>query len=383
MRLGVVIGNLRSAFPAVVLAVGLAGAGPAAAANSVYKVGNYPVGATAGDAVTAKAQAMAEGQQGAFRYLMKRLVPVTSYKRLPKLPLNRIEDLIEGVSVRDEQNSSTEYIATLDFNFKSGPIQELLRSYGLPVIDQQAQVLTLLPVYAAAEAEDGAAKTGLAEGQRLWRQAWAGLDLTNALTPVRIAVPGPSATNDVFLALAKGDMRKLGVIEAESSAERLVVALATPSADGAKLNVQLIGRDWTGDLLLKRDYSIYYDDLAYTSELAAIIALGVLEGRWKSRMAATDGGIAAAVSAPADWSVSSPLLRLRAEFASLEEWQQIRQRLNQTPGIENLQIGQLSARGAEVLLGYPGGVDALRAALAVQGLAIDDLGSQQLLRLKF
>lgn len=355
-----------------------AGAAPAGAAASVYKVANYPVGATAGDAVAAKEQAMAEGQQGAFRYLLKRLVPVTAYKRLPKLSLSRIEDLIEGVSVRDEQNSSTEYIATLDFNFKSGPIQELLQSYGLAAIDQQAQVLTLLPVY--AESEGG--RTGLAEGQRLWRQAWSGLDLTNALTPVRIAVPGPSATNEVFLALATGDMQKFGIVAAESSAERLVIALATPSDDGKKLSVQLIGRDWTGDLLLKRTYSIYYEDLSYTSELAAIIALGVLEGRWKSRFGAS-GGTATAAATPGDWAVSGPQVRLRATYASLEEWQQIRQRLAQTPGIENLQIGQLSARGAEVSFGFAGSIDSLRPTLAAQGLAIEELGGQWLLRLQF
>ena len=71
---------------ALLLAAGLAlntGAHRAAtAAEEVFTVGNYPVEARADNAVAAKTKAMADGQQAAFRSLLKRLVPVTAYPRL-------------------------------------------------------------------------------------------------------------------------------------------------------------------------------------------------------------------------------------------------------------------------------------------------------------
>src|SRR5689334_605703 len=56
-----------------------------AGADAAYTVANYPVDATAANAVAAKDQALAEGQQAAFRSLLKRIVPVTAYKQLTKM----------------------------------------------------------------------------------------------------------------------------------------------------------------------------------------------------------------------------------------------------------------------------------------------------------
>ena len=53
---------------------------PSAQSDIVYQVSNYPVSATAADAVTAKEKALEEGQRDAFRYLLKRLVDVTAYR---------------------------------------------------------------------------------------------------------------------------------------------------------------------------------------------------------------------------------------------------------------------------------------------------------------
>ncbi len=112
-------------------------------------------------------------------------------------------------------------------------------------------------------------------------EAWASLDLAHALTPIKLTVPGASATDDVFRALAKGQSRAYGIIEGEADADRVVVALAEPIEDGAKLKVSLIGKDRVGAIRLVRTYTVQDGDLAYTAETAAIIGLGVLEGRWK------------------------------------------------------------------------------------------------------
>src|SRR5262249_20339321 len=94
-----------------------AASGTAAAAESVFTVGNYPVEARADNAVAAKDRALSEGQEAALRSLLRRLTPVTALARLRQLANLRAGDLIEGVKVRAERNSATDYIANLDFSF--------------------------------------------------------------------------------------------------------------------------------------------------------------------------------------------------------------------------------------------------------------------------
>ena len=154
-------------------------AAAAPAADAVFTVGNYPVEARAENAVTAKTKALFDGQQAAFRSLLKRLVPVTAYQRLRQLRTLQVGDLVEGVSVRSERNSSTDYIASLDFAFQSNAVRDLLRREGIPFTDQQAPTLTLVPLWrtaaSAAPREDAA-----------WTNVWKGLDLEHALTPVKL-----------------------------------------------------------------------------------------------------------------------------------------------------------------------------------------------------
>ena len=61
----------------------------AQAADNVFTVANYPVEAQAENAVAAKEKALAEGQQAAFRSLLKRLIPVTAYARGKRLDRSR------------------------------------------------------------------------------------------------------------------------------------------------------------------------------------------------------------------------------------------------------------------------------------------------------
>src|SRR5690606_12518720 len=113
--------------------------GPAEAEDTkVFVIGNYPVEARAADAVTAKEHAISDGQQAAFRSLLKRIVPVTSYNRLKQIRATPAGPLIEGFSVRSERNSATQYIASYDFSFQPAAVQQLLDQQGIPYVDKQA-----------------------------------------------------------------------------------------------------------------------------------------------------------------------------------------------------------------------------------------------------
>jgi hypothetical protein len=379
----------------------MSGEARAASPVNVFTVANYPVQARAADAVTAKAQALAEGQQRAFRSLMKRLVPVSAYPRLPQVQLVRIQDMITGFSVRQEQNSSTEYVASLDFEFEPKAVRELLRSEGLPFVEEAAPPTVIVPIYAATNSGKLPAHLQAAQAAPTWRKVWSDIDLDHALTPLRVSQSADRVHPDTVRGLLAGDEGMVRTLAAENQTERVVLLHAEPSPDGKAIQVTLAGRDAVGPMNLRRTYRIHDNDVSYTSELAAVVSLGILEGRWKAVKTGSAGGIVTGGVGASSWSTSvdrgggvsaawpSPgvragaggdTVRMTVEFRGLNQWSAIRQRLVGTPGVEDLEVSQMTARGAYVTLRYPGGAPQLADDLRGVGLELMDQAGQWVLQ---
>ena len=332
----------------------------AAGASDVYTIANYPVDARAKDAVTAKEQALTEGQQAALRSLLRRLVPVTSYARLKKMPQLQAANIVDGVSVRSERNSSTDYIATLDFSFQPAAVRDALVRNGIPFVDTQAPQTVVITL---ARAKPDAA---FESGTGTWFEAWKGLDLVHTVSPLKLEGLKPAITPDAIAAMAGGTGSAGPVFASEYKTDRIVIALAEPDATGKKLNVTLAGTDGVGSFILKRTYRVSGGDTQYTAELAAVVGLGVLEGRWKAAKGGAMGGVEPAAGNG---------IQIVAEFTSLSEWNEIRTRILDTDGAFDVTIGSVSARSAEVSLRHPGGTQGLAEALAAHGLTLDQTGS--------
>lgn len=346
------------------LAAGLSDAAAAPGEDKVFTVGNYPLQARAADAVTAKAKAIADGQQAAFRSLLKRLVPVTAYGRLDTLRDTKAAGLVAGFAVRSERNSSTEYIASYDFSFQAEAVRGLLEREHIPFVDRQAEPLTIVPVYWAPAKVGSSEAFSEARGADAWLYAWKALDLANALTPASIKTLKPEVRRETIQSVLDGDASALRTMGADLQAGSIMLAVLEPEAAGNKLRVSLAGRDAAGAFGLNRTYRIDGGDLAYTSELAAVVSLGIIEGRWKAVSARSGGGGSAVPAAAAD------TVRIAVEFAGMAEWQVIGRQLAQVPNLTDLEVEGLSARGARVALRYPGGPEQLASALSEHGLIL-------------
>ena len=345
--------------------------GPAALAapgdDKVFIIGNYPVEARAADAVTAKERAIADGQQAAFRSLLKRLVPVTAYSRLGELRDTKASDLVAGFSVRSERNSTTEYIASYDFTFQADAVRNILEAEGIPFLDRQAEPLTLVPIYRApAGAQAPTEAFSDARGSDTWLYAWKALDLSNTLTPIVLQPLKKETARQTVQAVLDGDAGAARSLAAEYQAPLIMVALLEPEAGGSRVRVTLAGRDAAGAFGLARSYRLGGGDLAYTSEAAAVVSLGIIEGRWKAVAAGSETGRGRPGPAPA----AAGGLRIAVEFNNMTQWQVISRQLAQTPEVSDLEVEGLSARGARVSLRYPGGPERLGAALAEYGLTL-------------
>jgi hypothetical protein len=348
-------------------------------ANKAFTVGNYPVEAQAKNAVAAKEKAHAEGQQAAFRSLLKRIVPVTAYNRMDRLKTANAGDYIDGVAVRSERNSSTEYIAALDFSFKADQVRNLLRREGVPFIDEQAPKAVLIPVMRETSADGAQPAAGSSEFRAAsapWSEAWKGLDLDNTLTPLKIEPLLPAVPPGVIQTLLSGGSGAMNDLADQYKSDNILIAVAEIDTSMKRLHVTLAGDDAVGPLLWRRDYRLTDNDVSYAMELAAVVTLGVLEGRWKAAKSEAFGGVDA-VTGP-----GSEVL-VQVEFSSLSEWNELRRQIVDTPGVDDVQIGAVSARSAEVTLRYPGGGQPLANTLARQGLSLRSEGQRWLLRASF
>lgn len=382
---------------AAILAAGAGSAFAAGKEDKVFTVGNYPVEARAADAVAAKNRAIAEGQQAAFRSLLRRIVPVTAYNRLPKLKSTPVANLIDGFSVRSERNSATDYIASYDFSFQAEAVRRLLDREGIPFLDRQAPKVIVVPVYRApADASVPEAYTAV-RGADAWLYAWKSLDLANTLTPVDLAAPKREVHADTIKALGDGDLGALRTFGSEYGTETILLALLEPDLGQKRAKVTLVGRDAVAPFVLRRSYRLDGGDLAYTAELAAVIGLGILEGRWKAINVRTAAATPASAQsgAPLPWARPDPVsrpdsmpvaagdggasMRIAVEFQSMAEWQQISRQLAQTPEITDLDVEGLSARGARISLRYAGGPQQLAVNLAQHGLILRNAGGNWVL----
>jgi hypothetical protein len=382
----------------LVVAAMLVGAAPAGASDQDEKpftIGNYPLEARAANAVAAKETAIADGQRAAFRSLLKRLVPVTAYKRLERLKNVKPGEYIESFAVRSERNSTTTYIASYDFVFSPEPVRRLLDREGIPYLDRPAPTITIVPAYRVSPdaAQHLPPTFATAAGSDAWLYAWKALDLGNSLTPATLQPLKPEVHGDTVRALAEGDLGMLRTLGQAYGTEAIVLAVLEPEADQKKLKVVLVGRDAVQNLYLKRTYRMDGGDLAYTAEFAAMISLAILEGRWKAINVRDYPAqqASAPANSPAGWSASgnapgyeygaqggSPAagapLTIAVAFQGMSEWQEISRQLTQIPHVGDIEVLGLSARGARVSLSYPGGAENLAQALAQQGLVLESTG---------
>lgn len=349
-----------------------------AASSKVFTVANYPVEATAKDAVAAKEKAHAEGQQAALGALFKRLVPVMAYDRLDRLKAVRAANLIDGVAVRAESNSRTRYLASLDFSFQADAVRDVLNRYGVPFEDEQAPRMVLVPV--TAETAQGTVTYKAASGT--WAQVWKGLDLDNTLTPLRIEPLAASVHEDTVAAALAGDDSVERILTGAYNAEYVVLAVAEADTAGAVLNVSIAGTDGAGLISWRRGYRIADGDVGYAMELAAVITQGVLEGRWKVAKS-EDGANAGFAAGPGGRAAGGSEVHMAVEFSHPDEWDDLRRVILDMPGIDDIRIGTVSATSAEVSLRYPGGGEPLATAFSRQGLVLSGAGGYWTLRSGF
>src|SRR3990170_6620411 len=347
--------------------------GAARAADSLYEVAKLSVDTTAADAVAARATGMAEAEMRAVKIVLQRLVPLGAQELLPELSQEDVEAMVNGVSIRKEENSTTRYIATLDVSVDERAIKQLLQDQGIPYGEERAPPISILPL-----AIDGGSVTG--EGGDVWRQAWEDLDLSHSMTPATILRPRPELSLETVKAVLAGDAQALASMQGDYGYGPLVIAVGE-AADGTFVT-RLAGADSVGVINFGRSDTLGGDAKA-AARSAAATAFAIIENRWKLTQSGeapttevkyeegTAGAPSAGGTSPPKGEVPRNVVA-QVEFSGLKDWQDMRGRLMNVAGIQALEVNSLSARAASITFDYAGSLGRLQKELDQNCFVFDE-----------
>jgi hypothetical protein len=350
----------------------------AQADDSLYAVAKLSVDTTAKDAVAARELGMAEAEQRAVQIVLKRLVPLSAYAQLPILNKEDIDGMVEGVSIRSEQNSTTRYLAVLDVGINEQAVKQLLDLQNLSYSETRAPSISILPLVL-----DGASVKS--EGAEGWREAWDDLDLSHSVTPATILKPRPNLDAATVKAVLAGDAAALASMQEDYSYGPLVIAVG--EVDDGKFVTRLAGTDSVGAINFGRTDNLAGGNAKTAARNAAEIAFGILENRWK----VSQEGEAPATEVkykegtgtdekPKEGGEVPRNVVAEVEFSGLKDWQDIRGRLTNIAGIQALEVNSLSARNASITFDYAGPLKKLQTELGQNGFALDEKDGNFVLR---
>jgi hypothetical protein len=350
----------------------------AQAADSLYAVAKLSVDTTAKDAVAARELGMAEAEQRAVQIVLKRLVPLSAYAQLPILNKEDIDGMVEGVSIRSEQNSTTRYLAVLDVGINEQAVKQLLDLQNLSYSETRAPSISILPLVL-----DGASVKS--EGAEGWREAWDDLDLSHSVTPATILKPRPNLDAATVKTVLAGDAAALASMQEDYSYGPLVIAVG--EVDDGKFVTRLAGTDSVGAINFGRTDNLAGSNAKTAARNAAEIAFGILENRWK----VSQEGEAPATEVkykegtgtdekPKEGGEVPRNVVAEVEFSGLKDWQDIRGRLTNIAGIQALEVNSLSARNASITFDYAGPLKKLQTELGQNGFALDEKDGNFVLR---
>ena len=331
-------------------------AAPGAWAN-VFELQGVPVDVTADNAAQARSQALARGQDEAFRRLLERLTLKEDAEKLPEPGSLVVTEFVSDFSVSNEKTSTVRYLATLSVRFKAAPVRSLLRELGIRFAETTSKPILILPVF------QGLVGVLLWEDANTWREAWNLRRGGSGL--VRIALP--------LADLA--DISALHVQHAVSgNVDRLTGLAVRYSAGDTVVSYARIGQDpQSGGRRLEISNTRYSSRQEPVTDLVAL-PLTSSENVEALMLRAVD---AVAAKLEEDWKYENLLdhdgewvSAVTVPIGSLKDWLNVKKRLGSVSVIRRMEMVLMSLDEVRINLHHVGAPEQLQTALGQTDLAM-------------
>ena len=346
---------MRERWGSLAAVIALLIAVPAAAAPGVYVIADVAVDETAASARDARALAIDAATAEAWRRLARRLVLPGG--TAPEPGAERLERLVHSLEIAEERIAARRYRALVTVRFHGPRVRGLLDDAGLDHAVTPAPVLLVLPIGREGEA------VSLWDDAGPWFRAWRGAMEGRRL--IDVVVPFGDLEDlraiDAAAALA-GDREAMTRAMTRYRADGTLVALATDT--GAAIDLEIVWHDGAGS----RAVPVLADG-------AAGARAPEDAGRWTRAVdlvrRSVDAWWRAASVVP-----SGPESELIVDLpiAGLADWVNTRRLLDRPASLLEARPLVISTGSVRLLLRYVGGLDRLRAGLAVAGLQLRPRG---------
>ena len=327
-----------------------------ARAEDPFTVTGVAIDATAGNALQAQTLAMQQGQRDAAQRLIERLTLAEDRIGTPldmsaglQLDDAIVAELISGLQIRDEQRSSTRYLAVLDVGFDRRSVGRVMAAYGVPYVESPSRPALVLPVY---ESETGF----LLWESNPWRAAWREQDFSHALTPM--AMPDPATTGPADITARQAlelDETALRGLASRFGTSRIVVLRAGERGDTRRFGGYLVGFAADGSMSVDTwgPQSVYGN-----WREAARAFVRDREIAWKETSIVRD--------------TETTQMRVTVMYSGLPEWRRLQSALSRASLVTEAQLDALSRDGARMTVNYRGEFTQLVAELAERGATLEE-----------
>jgi Uncharacterized protein conserved in bacteria (DUF2066) len=349
--------------------------------TSIFAVTGVDVDVTDTDAATAKTKAIIEAQVKAFYKLAERLGSAEAVQKLADLKPDQIGRMLRSLSIEEEHTGPGRYIGKLTIRFLPGKIRQTFSDHGIPVVEDQAPPMVILPVWKSPQGP-------VVWEENLWRKAWLDLHAEQSTMPIIIPLGDLEDTQAISAeeAIASDDV-KLESLKIRYAAKSILVAIAEPDGNNG-VHVMMSGDSPLGKVTFDKVYTADEGTVEASATLAASRFQSAMLDRWRQvrlKMAADAKAKAdaekAAQQAAADAASQGPrAVSISVPFKSPVQWNAIRGRLVGTPGVVGVNVSSIAVDGAVIRLTYAKTLQNLQDALSGSGLRLEQVGGKWVLQ---
>jgi hypothetical protein len=172
-------------------------------------------------------------------------------------------------------------------------------------------------------------------------------------------------------AVLAGDAGSLASVQGDYGTAPLIIAVGQ-AVDGGQFITRLAGTDGVGRINYGRSDALNGTSPKAVAKDAASFAYAVIEDRWKATRGERARYEPGMPPKAAPQGEPARLVKAVVQFGGLKEWQQIRGRLVQVPGVRDLEVNSLSARTASITFDYAGSLGRLQKVLADSGFSFEN-----------
>ena len=325
--------------------------------KDLFVANGVPVDVTAGNITEAHERGLTQGRVTGFRKVIGRIVAREDMDRVPQVNATQIIDMVRDFSVANERSSAVRYIADLTVRFDPALIRRLLRNANIPFTETLSKPLVVVPLFR----ENPEAPPQLWEDSNAWRAAWTQVPQDLGLVP--LIVPTGSREDATTLTAAQAASKDLGALNALAAhydAGGTVIATATVTPEGLQISLAELRSDLPSeDLSLTQgpEPGQTRPDMLIA---AATNAATAVQDSWKRRNRVAFGG--------------TTQITALVPVANLKEWLTVKNRLNEVPLIDRLELQAMTRDRAQVTLYYAGAQRQLELAMSQHDLALAQQG---------